>query len=340
MTAAAVAEIVNNMKKHYVYTLSCPVFNNVRYIGITSDLKKRYSGHMNSVEKTHKYNWIISLKKKGLKPLMEELDFALCADDVKYLEKFYISLFKSWGFSLVNQTEGGEGTFGYKYDKEKIKSMVNRRKESGSYKSSIEKLIKSNIETGVYERHRERMVSNNPMKNPSTARLVSLSNKESGVLEKNRNRMKVNNPMFNKDTASMVTLLNLKHRRKYLQYDKFGNFIKEFNCLSDIKKEFNINGTGVQAVCRGEKISCAGYVWRVKQEDGCVAKIKVRRKITHTSVPIVQYDLNGNLIKEWDKMIDAQLLMSGNTYGSISHACRGIQNSAYGFVWKYKINNI
>lgn len=54
-------------------------------------------------------------------------------------------------------------------------------------------------------------------------------------------------------------------------------------------------------------------------------------------IPILQFDKNQNLIKEWDSAsIAAQSL--NKTSAAISECCRGKRKSAYGYVWEYKKN--
>lgn len=51
------------------------------------------------------------------------------------------------------------------------------------------------------------------------------------------------------------------------------------------------------------------------------------------SIPILQYDINDNLIREWYSISDAMRF-----YGSIhiTDCCKGKRNYAGGFKWKYK----
>lgn len=56
-----------------------------------------------------------------------------------------------------------------------------------------------------------------------------------------------------------------------------------------------------------------------------------------TSKPILQYDLQGNLIKEWPSIAEIQRQL-GFATGNISCCAKGKyhHNSAYGYVWRYK----
>jgi hypothetical protein len=94
----------------FIYSLEYPE-GNVRYIGKTIDPKRRLSGHLypNVNEKGgRKGNWIKSLKKKGVRPIMNIIDI-VSRENANFWEIHYISLFKSFGFDLTNNTFGGDG---------------------------------------------------------------------------------------------------------------------------------------------------------------------------------------------------------------------------------------
>jgi hypothetical protein len=103
------------MSINLIYTLTDPITNNIRYIGITSKtLKIRLSGHC-AQKKTNKrkVNWIKNLKKNNLKPIIMELDSFETYEEALYFEQYWISQFKIWGFNLLNLTIGGEGAQGW-----------------------------------------------------------------------------------------------------------------------------------------------------------------------------------------------------------------------------------
>jgi hypothetical protein len=53
--------------------------------------------------------------------------------------------------------------------------------------------------------------------------------------------------------------------------------------------------------------------------------------------PILQYDLQNNLIKEWPSISEAYLSLNKKiTNGCINLACKGKIKTAFGYKWKYK----
>ena len=109
-----------------IYTLEDPDTGEIRYIGKTvKPLKSRLTGHIYTARKVnnHRCNWIKSIIKRGKKPVIKFLD-ACNWDESQSLETYWIFQFKSWGYSLVNATDGGEGNLGLKLSKERKYKLI------------------------------------------------------------------------------------------------------------------------------------------------------------------------------------------------------------------------
>lgn len=52
-------------------------------------------------------------------------------------------------------------------------------------------------------------------------------------------------------------------------------------------------------------------------------------------IPILQYDLNNNFIKEYPSIMQVKKQL-GYSAGNICQCCKGKIKQAYGFIWKYK----
>lgn len=106
----------------FIYALTCPDSGIVRYIGKSNNPSKRLYSHMTDGRKNHRHCWLMGLKNKNKLPIVEIIDEVLISE-WQFWERHYISLFKSWGFNLLNRTDGGEG---YSYH-----DMKTRRSFSG-----------------------------------------------------------------------------------------------------------------------------------------------------------------------------------------------------------------
>jgi predicted GIY-YIG superfamily endonuclease len=93
----------------YIYTLSHPITDEVRYVGKTVNPKQRKHNHTNKARDkgTYKRNWINSLIVQGLRPKFEIIDQV--DSNWKFWERYWISQFRTWGFRLCNHGIGGEG---------------------------------------------------------------------------------------------------------------------------------------------------------------------------------------------------------------------------------------
>ena len=60
-----------------------------------------------------------------------------------------------------------------------------------------------------------------------------------------------------------------------------------------------------------------------------------KRMAKSKSKPVLQFDLNDNLIKEFPSLIQVYREL-GFSYGNIGYCCNGKLKQAYGFKWRYK----
>ena len=63
----------------------------------------------------------------------------------------------------------------------------------------------------------------------------------------------------------------------------------------------------------------------------------LKDKPTKKSTPVLQFSVDGEFIKEWDKIKEASTsLGKALDTASITCCCKGKQKTAFGFIWKYK----
>lgn len=114
------------MKKIYIYSLKNSITNEIRYVGKTINIKKRYSQHLVDKRQTHKRCWIDSLLKENIKPVIDILE--IC-DENNWEEReiYWINQYDN----LTNHKKGGNGNSDYvRVTKEETKKKLSesRRK--------------------------------------------------------------------------------------------------------------------------------------------------------------------------------------------------------------------
>lgn len=116
--------------KVLIYTLSDPSSGEVKYVGQTSKtLNERFILHLKDAKykkNNKRIAWINSLIKKEKEPIIEIVD-EVNEDEWVFWEMYWIEQFKAWGFTLKNETIGGEGAKGYVHTestKEKMRGRI------------------------------------------------------------------------------------------------------------------------------------------------------------------------------------------------------------------------
>ena len=153
----------------YIYGLSEPDDEfNIRYIGKTNNLSKRYYKHMTELNgNNHKINWIKKLIKTNKKPkliVIEECNINNWADEEKYWIKYY----KDWGYDLTNETNGGDSPV---FSPEALKRMSESHKgkvlpKEQRKKMSLSSLGNTNcLGNHLSEEHRKNIGRSNKGKN-------------------------------------------------------------------------------------------------------------------------------------------------------------------------------
>lgn len=135
-----------------IYTLRDPRTDQIRYIGKTNNLKRRINQHIKGARnntKTKKAAWIKSLLNENVLPIIEILD-ECTVYDWQEVEQYWIWQFRSWGFKLVNSTNGGEGltinNWADIMDTDTIQARIKIAKQNlsiGAKRSAINRMGKS-----------------------------------------------------------------------------------------------------------------------------------------------------------------------------------------------------
>lgn len=119
---------------------------------------------------------------------------------------------------------------------------------------------------------------------------------------------------------------------KIQQFTTNGEFIKEWDAIADAARYYDVADTSIINVLKGKCKSCCNSIWRYCNDPKNlpIHQVEVgRRRI------VLQYDLDGNFIKEWSSATEAGKVLNFDP-GHIPDVCRGKRNHDHGFVWKYK----
>ena len=219
-------------KLTFIYSLSDPNTNEIRYVGKSDNPNLRLIEHIRKCKysNTHKNTWIRLLLNKNLKPIFEILD-TVNINDCGFWENYWIDATKTWGFELTNIAKGGVGgNLGLVVNKKISQALTNRTYSN----ETIEKM-----RIGA----KNRQISEEGRK--------SLSIHRTGK----------GNPMYGK-----IRPESSKKYRSIIQLDLNNNHIKNWKGLIVASKELKINRCTISDVCNGRKKTAGGYFWKYAEQ--------------------------------------------------------------------------
>jgi len=91
----------------FIYSLSDPITNEIRYIGMTGDLMLRYAQHCLCEDRTDKSEWDKYLKSIDQKPVLNTLQVCQ-SHEAKWAEALHICNHLKKGANLLNKTSRNE----------------------------------------------------------------------------------------------------------------------------------------------------------------------------------------------------------------------------------------
>jgi predicted GIY-YIG superfamily endonuclease len=99
-----------NPTNTFIYALSDPRTNEIRYIGKSNDPQHRLKVHIRGSKalKTHKDRWINQLTLCDLEPILDIIE-EVSIDEWQEREPYWIEYFRSQGAPLTNEAPGGMG---------------------------------------------------------------------------------------------------------------------------------------------------------------------------------------------------------------------------------------
>jgi group I intron endonuclease len=205
------------------------------YVGKTyKSLKERFSGHVSSSKRNSKTHLHRAIRKYGKENfIIEEIE--KCEENLGSREMFWISKL----MPKYNQTLGGDGgMLGFKHSEE-TKNLLSKRRLGKCTGKENHFYGKTHTEEQKEKWSKMRKGQPSPCGFSGKTHTQESKNKTSQSLK--------NNP-------------NLK-RIKVFQYDIEGNFLREFESITEAAKFVSTNPSNIKYTCEGKFNHCKGYKW-------------------------------------------------------------------------------
>ena len=125
-----------------------------------------------------------------------------------------------------------------------------------------------------------------------------------------------------------------KNLKKINQYDLNGTYIKTWESVVEAAKSIKRFPTDISAVCKNQRKSAGGFMWKFYDEYSDCTNIDSYNPIL---LKVGQYDLDGNLIKIWNSIKEASEYLNIK-YDNIQIAAFVPNRQTGGYLWVSKYN--
>ena len=134
-----------------------------------------------------------------------------------------------------------------------------------------------------------------------------------------------------KHSEEVVAKMSETRGTEVSNYDLDGNFIDSYRSMNYAQKETGVSKMTISKCVKGINLYTHSGIWLDKNED-----IEERlNKIKKVKKTVIQYDLDGNFIKEWFLPLSKIAKELGGC-NDISNAIRGECLSSGGYMWRYR----
>ena len=192
----------------YIYGLYDPRNGNLRYIGKTNNLQKRFYGHNLEKGTNHKHHWINGLKEQGLKPEMRVIETIENSNDLDWQEReiYWIKKSLDDGHPLTNLDSGG-------------KSGMKKSQETS------ERIARAN--TGKKRSEETRLRISQSKSNPSQETRDRIRASKLGIMQSEETKRKRAESLRGKKRSPETRLLLSQRRRATVERKSLENPPKE-----------------------------------------------------------------------------------------------------------------
>lgn len=289
--------------------------NGKRYIGQSVNIYRRWCNHVSTLNNNHHFNEYLqrAWSKYGKSAFVFSILEECSEEDLNIRERYWIKHYDSFN-NGYNLTIGGDGTTGSICSEEKkikiSKAKTGKKLTKEQRQRVSEGLLNSpNVLRGENHPYFHRILSNDEV--------LRLRNGIKQYYKENNNT-----PPWSKKVICVTT----------------GEI---FDTIVKGAKEYNIKSSSNISSCCSHKREFAGELpddTRLQWEwyaEGEVYNKKKQIQRSNKEIPIIQYDLDNNYIREWESAKECYD-NTGISRSKICNVCKGQRRQTGGYIFRYK----
>lgn len=125
-----------------------------------------------------------------------------------------------------------------------------------------------------------------------------------------------------------------------IQYDLYGNYLKDWESASAAEKELGLSGGSVSRCCNKQRTNSGDFLWKKSDDDVSVEELMLNYAKSMKCCAVDLIDDYGNIIKTYESGKAAELELN-IARGRVSEVCNGKYGrktaNGYKFQWNYKL---
>lgn len=327
--------MLDPQKRYYVYAWYTKDTNEIFYIGKGTGkrylTRKRENKFFMNILNAHDCDSLIMKDNLSEKEAFE-------------LEVMLISYFRKRSRILTNICDGGEnppkmsGKRSREWCENIKKGLLKAYQENPDLKRKSSERMKSFLQTNEGKEFMKKSIAsrNNEEFRKSQSIKCKVANNTSEYKE---NQSKLMKEIYSsEELRDRERGKNNPRAQSVKQFDLDGNFIREYDTITQASKETGVGISRISDVARGNRKTAGGFVWKFSNDKKIHHKKKpvYRAENDKNLKPIIQYSMDGNFIREYPGIAEAARINNFKDRTNIISNLKGRTKSAYGFIWKYK----
>ena len=274
----------------YIYALLDPTTNQIKYIGQTNNIERRFNDHLSSSlnensdsYNTYKARWIRKLLSNNIKPIIQIVEECENLEQSNLKERFHIEKLTNEGHKLTNS---------HVSDVTEVSSDTREKMSNVKKGKKLEEIVGDEKAIELRKYYSERIKENNPNKSDDPIVKEKISNTLKEFFKDKENHWayglkmddehneklriaKLNNPknVGNKKPRTEEQKEKIRNsikgskvkRSEIIQYDLDMNILNTWKSLRDIERSDNtLMRNQIAKCCKGNKETYAGFIWKYK----------------------------------------------------------------------------
>lgn len=161
---------------------------------------------------------------------------------------------------------------------------------------------------------------------------------------------KTNNYYKNLEWCDNVYNIRYSRAKSVDVYTKDGSFVETIDVMADVSIKYGVPTKYISRCCKSQHGTCNGFQFRYHGEPFCPKPVSLKKEKPYKKhkgahersyyfKSVVEYNISGEFIKEWESISSVSKEYSIPT-SNISKCCKGSILSIHGMVFLYKNSDI